>query len=782
MSGTGFTGNPLPKRLFSDMQGIRAVNLWRQTRFRLHNQNRVQHGLKLWAEKHLPFKSLPAVRRNSFRLYCSQSRPSIPDASSPSLFDESSPNQDVHINPSVALQITRDAPEKPGVYIFRDQFNEILYIGKAKVLKKRLASYLKPDHIKTATMIKSATTLDFIVTKTEQAALTLEAQLVYAHQPRFNVLLRDDRKFPFVKITFSEEYPRLVVARKRWKLNIQDNSSKSSWDVDTSQFGTDKYYGPFTDSGQLARLLQTIHMIFRLRQRNTPLFKDRVCMNYHVKKCDGVCQRLVSPEEYKIRVKRAEMVLQGRINEILDELNAMMRQAARELQFEYAAELRDRCKQLVQTLAGLRSVESVASQNLSLNADIVISKAAPDHSVVIVLLVQIRAGQIFNKLSFITKPASGLAHSTNHFLRETMQQVMQRHYLLAESDVMPPETCFVNVLPIDASSFTEHTQHGTRIYHIPDLESIPADYHDLYMTIDHNADLALQDEISKLHAKQDRINDLASLVESVYITSSSPNSWLKRIECFDISHTNGTHAIASRAVFINGKPAPHLYKTYEVSMSELGHPDDYRCLEEAVRRRLASNTGNDEWPGLMLIDGGKGQLSAVQRVFQEMGILAESRLKTLVDEDVLQLDIENGDSWREIKTMKPSIEPQRKVALLSLAKREEEVFAPNMTDAINDGMSPGVLLLCEIRDEAHKLAITKHRFIRNKNMFSGSLHGIVGLGPAKREALLAAFDWSYDKLRTASVSEIMSVPGIGKSLAEKIQISLHASSASESNL
>jgi excinuclease ABC subunit C len=603
-----------------------------------------------------------------------------------------------------------EIPPEPGVYLMRDGSDRIIYIGKSRKLRSRVRSYFRDGYHKTeriATMVKQVTEIEFIVTDTEAEALALEANLIKQHQPYFNVLLKDDKKYPYVCITWSEEYPRIFITRKR-----QLGKEK------------DKYYGPYTDSGLLRGILHLSKRIFALRQRPQPLFKDRPCLNYDMGRCPGVCQQLISPEEYRKTVQKVAMVFQGRTQELIEILNQQMHTAAESLNFESAARIRDQ-------IAGLKSL--TAQQKVSLPDDTISRDAialAADAQHACIQLFQIRAGQLVGRLAFVAESQAEVG--------AILQRVLEEHYQTADSVEIPAEILVQHELPdgeILAAALTQ--RKGKKVTIITPQRQTKAE---LIEMVERNAQYELQ-RMQKLgDYNHQAMQDLAAILD----LPDLPH----RIEGYDISHIQGSNAVASQVVFIDGIPAKQYYRHYKIKNPTvtIGHSDDFASLAEVIQRRFRKyaedpqlpRVDNPDWPDLVMIDGGKGQLSSVVAVLQEMNLLEDLRV-------------------------------------VSLAKKREEIFLPGeSTPLATESEQPGVQLLRRLRDEAHRFAVTFHRQQRSDKLKRSRLDEIPGLGHHRQKLLLAHFR-SIDYLRQATPTQIAEVPGIGTKLAQIIYNYFHPS-------
>ncbi|MBO1054426.1 MAG: excinuclease ABC subunit UvrC [Dolichospermum sp. DET73] len=601
-----------------------------------------------------------------------------------------------------------EIPPEPGVYLLRDGSDRLIYIGKSRKLRSRVRSYFRDSTNKTErinTMVKLVTEIEFIVTDTEAEALALEANLIKQHQPYFNVLLKDDKKYPYLCITWSEEYPRIFITRKR-----QLGKAK------------DKYYGPYTDSGLLREIVHLCKKIFPLRQRPQPLFKDRPCLNYDIGRCPGVCQKLVSTVEYAKIVQKVAMVFQGRTQELIDILTAQMETAAEELNFENAAKIRDQ----IVALKSLNAAQKVSLPDDTVSRDAIALAADDQHAYI--QLFQIRAGQLVGRLAFVAE-----SHAEPGAI---LQRVLEEHYQTAESVEIPSEILVQHDLPdseILSDILTE--RKGRKVTISNPLRQSKAE---LIEMVEKNAQYELQ-RMQKLgDSNLQATQDLAAILDLPDLP--------KRIEGYDISHIQGTHAVGSQVVFIDGLPAKQHYRHYKIKNPDIkiGHSDDFASLAEVINRRFRkyiedpklARLGNADWPDLMMIDGGKGQLSAVVGILQEMNLFADLRV-------------------------------------VSLAKKREEIFLPHSSKPLEtDSEQPGVQLLRRLRDEAHRFAVSFHRQQRSDKLKRSHLDEIPGLGQNRQKLLLAHFR-SVDYIRQATPTQLTEVPGIGSRLAQDIYDYFH---------
>jgi excinuclease ABC subunit C len=614
-------------------------------------------------------------------------------------------------------QRLQEIPSEPGVYFMRDAIDRILYIGKSKKLRSRVRSYFREgsQHSpRIAMMVSQVVEIEFIVTDSEAEALALEANLIKKHQPHFNVLLKDDKKYPYILITWSEDYPRILLTRNR-------RMGK----------GKDKYYGPYTDSNLLRNVLYTIKRIFPLRQRPQPLFKDRPCLNYDIGRCPGVCQNLILPADYRQTVEKVAMIFQGRTGELIETLTTQMQQAAENLEFEQAGLIRDR----IHNLTALNADQKVSLPNDTISRDAI--ALAADHKTACVQLFQIRAGKLVARLGF-TAEIQALtedlqAGRSDQDLGAILQRVLEEHYQSADPVEIPLEILVQYPLP-DEEMLTSYLsdRKGRKVTLIAPQRQVKAE---LIEMVEKNA----IHELTRLQRQIERnvasLQDLAEILDLPELP--------RRIEGFDISHIQGSNAVASQVVFIDGLPAKQYYRHYKIQNAEItiGHSDDYASHAEIARRRFRRyaggvNTDDADFPDVVLIDGGKGQLSAVIKVFEE-------------------LDLTD------------------KTCIVSLAKQREEIFLPGENLPLDtDAEQLGVQLLRRVRDESHRFAITFHRQQRSAQQVRSHLDDIPGMGSHRQKQLLAHFH-SIDYIRAASIEDLAKAPGIGNHTAGEIYRYFH---------
>ncbi|NJN73401.1 MAG: excinuclease ABC subunit UvrC [Limnothrix sp. RL_2_0] len=609
--------------------------------------------------------------------------------------------------PEKLQQRLKEIPAEPGVYFMHSRQGDILYIGKSKVLRNRVRSYFRESRVhspRIEMMVQQVAEIEFIVTDTEAEALALEANLIKQHQPYYNVLLKDDKKYPYVCITWSEEYPRFFVTRKR---NIGHQG--------------DRYYGPYVDSRLLRYTISLMKRIFPLRQRRRPLFKHRPCLNYDIGRCPGVCQKLISSEDYRQTVQKIAMVFQGRSSELEDSLKEQMAIAAENLRFEKAAQIRDQIK----AISALNADQKVSLPDDRVSRD-AIALAADDHHCAIQLF-QVRAGRLVGRLGFFTELPANLSDNLEQEYGKILQHVLENHYANVDGVEIPAE--ILVQYPLRDQDWLAGFLGDRRAGKVQILQPQRQLKAELIAMVERNA----QYELTRTQRAADRnlaaMEDLATLLD----LPIPP----KRIEGYDISHIQGSNAVASQVVFIDGIPAKQDYRHYKIQNPDIhiGRSDDFASMAEIMRRRFQKGLTKDA-PDLIMIDGGKGQLSAVMKVMEE-------------------LDLAD------------------KLNIVSLAKKQEQVYFPYESNPINsDKEQPGIQLLRRVRDEAHRFAVGFHRQQRLKSSRRSQLDDIPGLGHHRKKQLLAHFH-SLDYLREAKPEQIAEVKGIGNRLAEDIHRYFH---------
>ena len=538
-------------------------------------------------------------------------------------------------------------PSLPGCYIYYNKNNEIIYVGKAKILKRRVMSYFNKKHhdsVKVQVLVSQIERLEYIITNTEVEALILESHLIKKHKPKYNILLKDDKKYPYFLIT-DEDFPRIQVVRKK---NMNPEKGR--------------YYGPYTDIRAMYSTLDFLKKIFPLKQCKTPKFKDRPCLYYHIGRCMAPCQGKVSSEEYKALVHQAELFLSGKQSELMEQIKTRMEKYASEEQFEKAARLRDSYLDLKKTL----EKQQVVYENTKLNEDI-ISFLSEDGIFAIVILM-IREGRLIDKKDFVYEVEE--EDKTEFFA------TFFKEYYNSLTLGYPDKIVSNELENIGEKALYEEWLEILAKKKVKISYGKSAQGKELQALADKNARVVLDNaKLKKMSKIRDDFNEIGSYLAEKLHLQNFPH----RIECYDISHIQGTNTVASMITFINGQSKKSEYKKFKIRTTE-GKPDDFLSMKEVLTRRL-KHLGDKNWdkPDLMIIDGGKGQLSSVMQIIEELGITG--------------------------------------IDVVSLAKKHEEVFLPKKSDPVILPQNSSALFLFQrIRDEAHRFAITYHRTLRSKSM------------------------------------------------------------------
>ena len=540
-------------------------------------------------------------------------------------------------------------PEQPGCYLYYDATGDIIYVGKAKNLKRRVYSYFHKQHEspKTNILVSQIEKLEYIITDSEVEALILESHLIKKHKPKYNILLKDDKKYPYFLIT-DEDFPRIQVVRKK---NLNPDKGR--------------FYGPYTDVGAMYATLEFLKKLFPLKQCKAPKFSNRPCLYYHIGKCLAPCQGKVTPEEYQKLIHQVELFLSGKQTELLKQIQEQMQKYAETEQFEKAAKMRDSYLDLQKTLER----QKVVYENTKLNEDII--AVLYEDGILAIVIMMIREGRLIDKKDF--------TYFVDNIDKTEYFETFFRDYYTGLKLEFPDRIISKDLEKVGQKSLYEDWLKiisGKKVT----INYAKSKYKEIYELALKNATNLLENaKLKKMAQIRDDFNEVGSyLAEKLHLTNF-PN----RIECYDISHIQGTNTVASMVVFQNGLPKKTAYRKFKVRSTE-GKPDDFLSMKEVLSRRL-SRLGEPKWekPDLIIIDGGKGQLSSVMQIVEGMGI----------------------------KVGKGGID------FVSLAKREEEVFLPNQSESILLPRDSNALYLIQrIRDEAHRFAITFHRDLRSKKL------------------------------------------------------------------
>ncbi len=611
--------------------------------------------------------------------------------------------------PDTALTLLRDDPERlreilkllspePGVYRMLAQNGEVLYVGKAKNLKKRVTSYFRRelDSIKTEVLVSQIADIVVTLTHSESEALVLEYNLIQEFQPHFNILLRDDKSYPYVFLS-GETYPRLAIHRgpRREK---------------------GRYFGPFPSAGAVRQSLLLLQKLFKVRQCENSYFANRTrpCLQYQIGRCKAPCVDYVTPEAYQQDVRLTAMFYEGRNQDVIRELAERMEQAAAALEFEKAAQLRDQIGQLRRVLDRQRvSADSG-------DVDVVAGVIEKGHACVYVLFV--RDGRVTGSHSVM--PALPPGTDVDDLISAFLPQ-----FYLVDRDI--PREIVHNAAGFDAESLTEvlveRAGRKVRIAH-----AVRGDRAGWLQMAVRNAENSIASRFAQQAEGQKRGEAMRELFELDVVP--------QRFECFDISHTMGEATVASCVVFDLNGPRKSDYRRFNIEGITGG--DDYAAMYQALSRRYARlKRGEGQLPDVLFIDGGPGQLAQAEKILEELQI-----------DNVLAVGISKG--------------PDRRAG-------QEELHIPGKAAPVQLPPDTSVLhFIQQIRDEAHRFAITGHRARREKKRSRSPLEGIDGVGPQRRRELLRRFGGLQELLK-ASVDDIAAVPGISRTLAERIHQALH---------
>jgi excinuclease ABC subunit C len=596
-----------------------------------------------------------------------------------------------------ARELIASLPGLPGVYRMLNAAGETLYVGKARDLKKRVSTYFqKSDHEpRIEAMVAQVARVETTVTRNEGEALLLENNFIKSHQPRYNILYRDDKSYPYVCIT-GEKFPQ--VRFHRGKLDKPH-----------------RYFGPFPSAGAVRDGIAELQKVFQLRTCEPTVFanRSRPCMLHQIQRCTAPCVGLIDEAAYREDVQNAILFLQGKASEVLERLQQAMDEASKSLAFEEAARIRDKITRL-NRLQSRQFVESATA------GDIDVVGAAAEGGLTAVNLVMVRGGRHVGDRSFFPQHAEGAS------LSEIVSAFLVQHYLerSAPPTIIAPEAGERDVLAEVLSA-----QGGREV----EIVTNPGGARRVWATMAvQNAELAIRQRLAQKATQDER---LALLQEGLGLPST-----VQRIECFDVSHTMGEAAVASCVIFDRLAMQTGEYRRFNVRPPTGG--DDYAALREALTRRVARIVaGEYPAPDLLVIDGGKGQVAVAAEVLAEQGLHATHLI-----------GIAKG--------------PERKAGL------EEIVFPDPEAPLKLPADHPGLHLLQQIRDEAHRFAIQGHRARRGKARTTSSLQEIGGIGSKRRQALLSHFG-GIKGVQAASVDDLARVPGISRALAERIFASLH---------
>ncbi len=600
-------------------------------------------------------------------------------------------------------------PAQPGVYLYRDEAGKVIYVGKAKNLRSRVRSYFRnsrPTDPKTRRLVQKIKQIDTILADSEVEALILEANLIKEHKPRYNVFLRDDKSYPYIRIT-NEPFPQVFVTRRI----VKDGS---------------RYLGPYTDVKHLRSIMKVIRKIFPIRSCRFFLDdaaiaagKVKLCLDYHINRCQGPCEGLVSQDDYRAMIRQAEQFLKGKTRELLSELSERMHNASESMNFEEAARLRDQ-------IAMINDYRFLAQKVVLKNFEDrdVLALAHEDEDACAVVF-KLRDGKLVGRQHFYLE---GVEHKEEP---EILLTFLKQYYL--NEDYLPGQVLLPMAVPEEAEVLEIWLSRSAG-HKVELLAPQIGEKKKLVQLCQKNARFLLQElQVQKMKRKDHTPFSVRELQKHLNLEKPP-----RRIEGFDISNIQGKDAVASMVCFVDGRPRKSEYRIFKIRSKDT--PDDFAMIYEAVYRRYKRRLEEQQpLPDLILIDGGKGQLSSAVRALQELNI-----------------------------TNQP---------IIGLAKRLEEVFLPGQSEAMNiPRSSSGLKLLRQTRDEAHRFAIGHFRKQHKKSLLKSPLDEIPGIGPARKQHLLKTFG-SLKKIKEASIQQLREQ---GK-LPEKVALNLRQKLSGLSN-
>lgn len=585
------------------------------------------------------------------------------------------------------LEKIKQLTTEPGVYLWKDEKGRILYVGKAVNLRNRVKSYVRKDSnraVKVAAMMSHAVDLETIVVANEPEALILENTLIKKHHPRYNIMLRDDKTYPYIKVTVQEEYPRVFMTRR-----VQRDGAR--------------YFGPFADAGAVHRVLKLVQVALHLRTCRS-MKVARPCLQYHLGHCDAPCMNYISKDDYRRQAELAVDALEGRNRRLVNDLRNKMEEAAAGLAFEKAAMYRDQ----LEALAAVKEQQDIVTTGAG-DSDII--GFAVEAGQTCVQIYMIRGGKLMGREIFHIENGDDETSSS------LTAAVLDQYYV--NGVFVPKEIVVAAVERKEEYERRLSAQKGRNVSLIVPRRGMKKRLLEMAET---NARVLLEQRRLQWQHDKDKTSGAVEALARVLDLPCLP----ERMECFDISHTQGIETVASMVVFEHGRPAKSEYRRFKLKTVQ-GKPDDFASMAEIMERRYSEK----DWPepDLIIIDGGKGQLHAALPVIRQAGTEA---------------------------------------TVISLAKRIEEIFVEGRSESIIlSHHTPELQLLQAIRDEAHRFAITYHRKLRGKRSLVSVLDHIEGIGPKRRKAIWQTFR-TLKEIKAASVEELASVEGMNKTAAENV--------------
>ena len=615
-----------------------------------------------------------------------------------------------------------ELPEQPGCYQMLDEKGGILYVGKALVLRQRVRSYFQPAAVhvpRIQEMVGKVRDITWWVTRTEMEALILENDLIKRNQPRYNVMLKDDKQYPYIKVNWQNDFPKVELVRQM----VDDGA---------------RYYGPFTGARAVYQTLEGLRRVFPYLdcERKIDGQDARACLYYDMKLCGGPCIGAQNRAEYREGIQQFMDFMEGETDDALARLEKQMQNAAELFNFELAAVYRDRIK-AAQRIVAQQQVVGVSHED----EDVVSIAQDVKSADTVVQVLFVRKGRLTGKENFVLEGAS-VIESNDETLGALIGTFIQRYY---DSAATIPPRLLVQFLPGDhklLEAWLREKRGGRFELRMPRRGK----KRNLIDLAERNASEHLRVQQAQWAVDTNRqTQSIAELQESLHLAQAPA-----RIECFDISTLQGTNTVGSMVVFAKGAPLKSAYRRFKIrGKGSQGEPDDFASMREMLRRRFRraveekesepgdkARSSDEQWrilPDLVIVDGGKGQLGVAVEVLEEFDLLD-------------------------------------RVPIVGLAKREEEVFLPKRSDPIwlKRG-SQALYLVQRIRDETHRFAITYHRDLRGKSQIRSALDDVPGIGPTRRKALLQFFSGDVERIRAASLEELQAVPGMNRRAAQAVK-------------
>lgn len=608
-------------------------------------------------------------------------------------------------------------PTKPGCYIYRNGEGTIIYIGKAINLKNRVRSYFHADAShdnKTRRLTREIADIEWIVVGSELEALILEMNLIKKHRPKYNIRLKDDKRYPYIKVHWDEDFPKVTVTRQ-----MEENGAR--------------YFGPYTSAWAVHQTLEVLRKIFPYLTCDREITGNdpRACLYYDIKLCAAPCIGAISKDGYRAMISDLMEFLGGHSEPVIRRVQAEMEKAAEEMRFEKAAALRDQLK----AMQSIIERQKIVFGSDYADSDVIAMARADGEACVQIFFI--RGGKLIGREYFILE---GTEDTTDN---QVMAEFVKQFY--TEAAVIPQQVLLPQEIEerIIISQWLRSKRGGEKVELFVPNEGQPRD---LVQMAAENATETLQSLKAQWQADAHRQEQALSDLQTHLNLPAPPN----RIECYDVSHTQGVATVGAMVVFEQGVPSKKLYRRFNIESTSIGAPDDFASMEEMLTRRFRRWKGSQDaesgpgskkdaafsfLPDLIIIDGGKGQLGRAVKVMEEFGLM-----------DV--------------------------VRVVGLAKQEEEIFFPHKSEPLMlPRHSQGLYLMQRIRDEAHRYGITAHRKKRSKLGLASQLDSIPGIGPTRRKALLKHFG-SVDKIREASLEELLKVKGVNETSAKNVKAHL----------